>query len=227
MTISPSYIEKTTIDDTLIISVSEMGAWLNLSASAIIAHTDLLTELINDAVELIEGYSWLSIRKTVYEAFFELDNWEFTGDLGLSLERSPILDLDNITKIEYLNSSGTWTEFDRGTKTIDGLYDNTTEIKIRNKWAELYFKSDPDYDDRDKAYKVRVTFTAGWDTEATDEHLKIPRSLKTAIKMIAAYAYVNRGDCGDSKCEMNGVSVPCGAKTRVDRFSLSLTQLGG
>jgi hypothetical protein len=225
MTISPSYIEKTSIDDTLVISVSEMGTWLNLSSSAITAHTDLLTELIKSATELVENYTWLSVRKTVYEAFFELDNWGFTGDLGLSLERSPILDLDNITKIEYLNSSDTWIEFDRGTKTIDGLYENTTEIKTRNKWAELYFVTDPDYDDRDEAYKVRVTFTAGWDTEATDEHLMIPRSLKVAIKMIVAYMYTNRGDC--DSCEINGVPVPCGAKMILDKYRIGLTQLGG
>jgi hypothetical protein len=226
MVISPSYIEKTNIEDELIISVSEMGTWLNLSTSAITAHTTLLTELIKSATELVEEYTWLSIRETTYEACFEIDSLDLICDLGLSLERSPILDLDNITKIEYLNSSGTWTEFARGTKTIDGLYANTTEIKVRNKWAVLYFVTEPDYDTRDYAYKIRVTFTTGWDVDATLEHLIIPRSLKIAIKMIAAYFYTNRGDC-DSPCEINGVSVPCNAKMILDKYSIALTQLGG
>ena len=228
MVISPSYIEKTSIEDELIISVSDMGTWLNLSSSAITAHTDLLTELIKSATELTEAYTWLSIRETVYEAYFDIDDWSsfLCGDLGLSLERSPILDLDNITKIEYLNSSGTWTEFDRGIKTIDGLYEYTTEIKTRNKWAVIYFISDPNYDTRDYAYKIRVTFSAGWNLEASDEALIIPRSLKVAIKMIVAYMYTNRGDC-DSPCDINGIPVPCGAKMILDKYRLGLTQLGG
>ena len=142
------------------------------------------------------------------------------------LERSPILDLDNITKIEYLNSDGGWTEFDRGTKTIDGLYENTTEIKTRNNWATIYFVTNPDFDKRDYACKIRITFTAGWDLNATDEYLKIPRSLKIALKVIVAYMYINRGDC-DSPCSINGTPVPCGAKMILDRYSLALTALGG
>jgi hypothetical protein len=228
MTLSPTYIEKTSIEDELIISVSEMGTWLNLSASAIIVHTDLLTELIKSATELVEEYTWLSIRETVYEAYFDLDNIGliFNGELGLSLERSPILDLDNITKIEYLNDGGTWTEFARGTKTIDGLYANTTEIKARNKWAELYFITDPDWDSRDYAYKLRVTFSAGWDVDEDDEALMIPRSLLIAIKQIVAFFYTNRGDC-ESECSINGVPVPCGAKMLLDKYRIGLTQLGG
>jgi hypothetical protein len=226
MVISPSYIEKTDIEDTLVVSVSEMGTWLNLSSSAITAHTTLLTELIESAVEIVEEYTWLSIRETIYEAYFDVDSLDLICDLGLELERSPILDLDNITKIEYLNSSGGWTEFSRGVKTIDGLYENTTEIKTRNKWATLYFVTEPDFDTRDYAYKIRVTFTAGWEADATLEHLIIPRSLKLAIKMIAAYFYTNRGDC-DSPCEINGVSVPCNAKMILDKYRLGFTQLGG
>jgi hypothetical protein len=225
MVINPSYIEKTDIVDDLIVSVSEMGTWLNLSSSAITAHTALLTELIKSATELAEEYTWLSIRETTYEAYFEVDSISLLCDLGLKLERSPILDLDNITKIEYLNSSGGWTEFDRGTKTIDGLYENTTEIKTRNKWATIYFVTDPNFDKRYYAYKIRVTFTAGWDVDATDEHLIIPRSLKIAIKMLAGFMYVNRGDC-DSKCDINGVPVPCSAKMLLDKFSIAVAVLG-
>ena len=151
MVLSPTYIEKTSIEDKLIVSVSEMGTWLNLSPSAISVHTDLLTELIKSATELIENYTWLSIRRIAYEAYFDLDDLSYflCGDLGLRLDQAPILDLDDISKIEYLNSSGTWTEFDRGTKTINGLYDYTTEIKEKMNWATIYFIVDPDYDTRD------------------------------------------------------------------------------
>lgn len=228
MTIQPLYIEKTEIEDNPIISDDEMGVWLNLSASAIRVHSELLIELIKSATELIEAYTWLTLRQTTYEAFFDIENSDlfFNGDLGLVLERSPILDLDNITKIEYLNSSGTWTEFDRGSKTISGLYENTTEIKTKNIWSTIYFIVNPDFDTRDFAYKVKVTFSAGWDKDADDESLKIPRSLKTALKMIVAYMYTNRGDC-DSPCSINGTPVPCGAKMLLDKYSLALTALGG
>jgi hypothetical protein len=226
MAISPSYIEKTDIESALVVSVSDMGTWLNLSSSAISAHTTLLTELIKSATELIESYTWLSVRETTYEAYFNIDSLDLICDLGLKLERSPILDLDNIAKIEYLNSSGGWAEFDRGTKTIDGLYENTTEIKTRNKWATLYFVTEPDFDTRDYAYKIRVTFKAGWDVDEDDEAPIIPRSLKIAIKMIVAFMYKNRGDC-DSECSINGVPVPCSAKMLLDKYSIASTQLGG
>lgn len=227
--ISPNITKKIDVDETLIVSVEEIGKWLNLSPSVIIMQTDMLENLIKTTTEMIENYSWITLRQTEYEAYYDLQSISFfnflSGKLKLSLERSPIIDITDITKIEYLESN-TWNEFNRGVMTINGLYENTTERQERLQWASVYFKESIPFQQRFNAYKVRITFTSGYDPLETDSTKKIPESIKTAIKMIVASMYTNRGDC-DSSCNMNGYPVPCAAKSIIDLISPANAIIGG
>lgn len=226
--IAPNITKQIIVSDTLIVSVAELGLWLNLSSSAITAHTDLITSLIVTATEVIEDYTWLSLRRKTFEAYYDLQESTFFSVLNhnekLSLERSPIIDIADITKIEYL-ANDIWNVFDRGTMSIDGLYEKTSERIIQRDWASVYFIEQVPFEERINAYKIRITFLAGWDAAETETAFKIPEKLKTAIKMIAAFHHTNRGDC-ESKCSLNSYPVPCAAKGMIDQIAISNTVLG-
>ena len=224
--VEPNIIKKTDIDNSLIITVAEMGKYLNLSTSAITAHTDILTELIITATEVIENYTWLTLRKTIYEANYDLNYNLFCNltNLKLVLNRSPIFRLSNITKIEYLNND-IYTEFDRGILSVEGLYENVTERKEMRKWASIYFIEEIPFQERLNSYSIKITFQAGYDISEIEEEYKIPQALKTAIKKIVAFHYRNRGDCEESKCDLNGYPVPCSAKGIIDGYSIARTVL--
>lgn len=229
--ISPNITKKIDIDETPIITPTEVGNWLNLSAAMVTMKTDLINMLINAAIEIVEQYSWLSLRRTTYEAYFNLPESYFysfiNGEFKLGLERSPILALADITKIEYLDTDGVYQEFDRGALTSEGLYENTTEIKEPRGWASIYFRESVPFDStRINAYKIKVTFIAGF-TIGTDITTDIPQAIKTALLMMIASDFTNRGDCSDCNCDLNGYPVPCGAKSKIDLYSISKTVLGG
>ena len=51
------------------------------------------------------------------------------------IDKAPILDTDDITKIEFLNNNNVWEEYNKGTKTEDGLNENVTErLTIRQNY---------------------------------------------------------------------------------------------
>lgn len=210
-------------EPTDIVTVAEIGEWLNLSSSMVTARTSMIQALIETAFETAEGYSWLSILRRTFIAEYDLYSGSFSGlfdgSMKLSLTRAPILDLDDITLIEYLDDNDVYVTFDRGTKTVDGLYENTTERQEQRQWASLFFREEVPFQNRINAYKIRVTFDAGYeDRDST------PASLKTAIKMITASDFTNRGDCD---CDCNGHPVPCTAKANLDRWGISRTVFAG
>lgn len=228
MVYSPNITKLIDISPQLIISTNECGQWLNLSPSAILLEQVKIEQLIKMVTEIIEDYTWLSLRRKTYEAYFDLgENYFYdfiNNNLQLELQRAPILRLTDITKIEYLQND-IWNELDRGTMTIDGLYENTTEKSIQRQWARVRFREKINYQERCNAYKIRITFVTGFDPVETEIAYKIPERLKFAIKDIVAYHYTNRGDCGN-ECSINGFGVPCTVKSMLDQISLSNTVLG-
>jgi uncharacterized phiE125 gp8 family phage protein len=228
--ISPNITNPISIVETPILTPAQVGAWLNLSAGIIAKNTDLINDLIKTTTEVVEKYTWLFLRRTTCEAFFELGSDYFysfvNGDLKLSLERAPILALADITKIEYLDENGVYVEFDKGAMTTEGLYENVTEKKEQRDWASIYLKESIPFDStRINAYKIKVTFVAGF-TIDDDPVTDIPAALKTAMLMIIASYYTNRGDCSDKGCSLNGYPIPCPAKSMIDQFSIAGTILG-
>ncbi len=229
--ISPNITEIIAIAEDPIVTPAQLGKWLNLSDGMVTLQTDLLQELIDMSIPLIEEYAWIYLRRTTFEAYFDLPYNDFlafvNGTMKLSLERAPILALTDITKIEYLDENGVWQLFDKGTVAAEGIYENVTEKKEQRDWASVFFKEAVPFDSsRFNAYKVRITFIAGYTPPETDPVTDIPKPLIVAIKQIAAHYYTNRGDCS-SDCSMNGSPVPCGAKALVDRYSIAKTTLGG
>lgn len=229
ITFEPNITKINSINNSLFVTVAEMGIWLNLSPSAISSQTALLEELIKTATEVIENYTWLTLRLTEYEANYDLNYRWFNSLIScqakLLLDRSPILTLSDIIKIEYLDNNNTYTEFDRGALTTEGLYENVTERKEMRNWASIYFIELITFQKRLNAYSIKVTFTAGYDTTETQEHLKIPAALKTAIKKIVAYNYRNRGDCDEKGCNIDGYPVPCSVIGMLDSYSIARTVL--
>jgi len=226
--ISPNITKIISVSDTLIVSVQECGQWLNLSPSAIIMQNDLIQNLIITVTEIIERYTWISLRRKTFEAYYSLPNGYFgsfiNGNLRLELQRSPIIDITDVTKIEYL-ADDIWNEFDRGAMTIDGLYVKTSEKIEQRAWASVRFRECVPYEDRCNAYKIRITFNAGYEPTELETAYKIPSVFKTAIKKIVAYHYTNRGDC-ESACKLNGFPVPCDVKGMLDQLSIANTIIG-
>jgi hypothetical protein len=227
--IKPLTTKRIEIDETPILTPTEVGLWLNLPAGIITKNTALIEGLIKTVTDVVQNYTWLRLQRTVFEANFSLDNchWNYflSGNLKLMLERSPIIALSDITKIEYLDeTTGTYIGFDRGATTSSGLYENTTEKEEQRGWASVYFKENVPYDNRYNAYKIKVTFTAGF-TIDTDPVTDIPPALKTAMLQIIASYYTNRGDCAERGCSMNGYKVPCEAKGIIDQYSIARTVL--
>lgn len=75
--ISPNITEKISIDETLIVTAEEAGKWLGLSPSAITMQTDMLESLIKTTTEMVENYSWITLRQTEYEAYYDLQSTSF------------------------------------------------------------------------------------------------------------------------------------------------------
>lgn len=228
--ISPNITNPISIVETPILTPAQVGAWLNLPAGIITKNTTLINDLILTTTQVVQKYSWLYLQRTTFEAFFDLGETYFnsfwSGDLKLSLERSPIIALADITKIEYLDENGVYVEFDKGALTSEGLYENVTESKEQRDWASIYFRESVPFDNtRINAYKIKVTFVAGF-TIDTDPVTDIPQALKQAMLMIIASYYTNRGDCSDKGCSLNGYPVPCAAKSMIDQFGIAGTILG-
>lgn len=215
--LEPKITKLITVNNELIVSVDDCGRWLNMSPAAIIAQADILESLIITATDVIESYSWLSLRQKTFEAYYEC----LYNDT-LLLNRSPVM---SIGDIEYLYNDN-WVLLDKGVMTIDGLYENVTEKTERINYASIYLRNSINIEDRKNAYKIRVTYDSGYDINAVDEALKIPEKIKTAIKMIVAFYFVNRGDC-ESDCNLGGFKVPCAAKSIIDQFSISNIEIGG
>jgi len=227
--VRPTITRKTNIVQDPILTPAEVGLWLNLPDGIIAKNTTLIEDLIKTVTDVVQNYAWLRLQRTTFEAEFLLDydyySYFWSGNLELKLERSPIIILTDISKIEYLDENGVYVEFDKGTSTAAGLFENVTERENKRGWASIYFDTAVPYDNtRRNAYKIRITFTAGF-TIDTDPVTDIPPALKTAMLQIVAYYYTYRGDCDDREPSLNGFKVPLKAKSIIDQYSLARTVL--
>ena len=228
--IDPVITKKTDIVQDAILTAAQVGLWLNLPAGIITKNTTLINDLIKTVTNVVSDYTWLRLQRTTYEAEFLLDynywGYFWSNNLSLMLKRSPIIALSDISKIEYLDeTTQDYVEFDRGAMTAAGLYENVTERQEQRGWASIYLRETIPYDStRYNAYKIRVTFIAGF-TIDDDPVTDIPQALKTAMLQIIASYYTNRGDCDDRACSLKGFPVPCAAKGILDQYSIARTVL--
>jgi len=216
--------------DKILVTAQQLGQWLNLSPSAVSRTACELEELEKTAIELIEKYTWLNLIRKTFQAEFVLDSWSsicrwLATNECLSLENGPIIDIADITKVEYLDENDQYVEWLRGPSTEPGLYEKTTERIDCRDWAVIYLREEIPFKNRINAVKIRITFTAGF-SEESGNIKAVPSALLLAIKQIVAYFFTNRGDC-DSKCSIGGIPIPCVSKGILDRFSVARTVLGG
>jgi hypothetical protein len=158
---------------TLPISVEEFVRWDNQTSGVALQQNALITDMIQTAREIVENYTWLDLTLKTYTA--EYDFYPYFGgvmnNLKLMLPRSPIFGMNNITKIQYLDSTGIWNTFDPGTALgIDGLFKNVTMRQERVGQASLFFETAPNFDvTRTNAYKMQITFNTGYDYNVNDK----------------------------------------------------------
>lgn len=163
----PNIVKKIYKDiTTQIISVNDILTWQHQTAGVATLEGTLISGLITKARENVEKYIWRDITRAVYEAYYDLNDVSaLAANLKLIVPMSPILDILNIQKIEYLDGTGNWVNFDFGTALgIPGLYTNVTNRLEGRDWASIFFLSEPPYDQsRTNGYKIKVTFSVGYD----------------------------------------------------------------
>lgn len=156
------YKDKT----TQIVSVNDILTWQHQTSGVATLEGTLISGLITKARTDVENYIWRDITQAVYQAYFDIsDISALAANLKLVLPRAPILDILNIQKIEYLDSTGSWVNFDFGTALgVPGLYTNVTNRLEERDWASVFFLKAPPYDQsKTNGYKIRVTFNCGYD----------------------------------------------------------------
>lgn len=222
--IFPDYtnLESTASYTNLPVSVNEIGEWLNISPDGITAHTNLITDLIKSVVDIIQDYTWYDINRKSYISYFEFfDNGFFSGLVKLVLNKAPIIALTDITKVEYLDSTGTWINYDFGTaSSADGLFANVNIKKELQGWASLYLKNTFLLSSEYNVYRVRVTYQTGYDLTTTNS--VIPARLRLAIRKIVCLHWTTRGDI-PSDYTLDGFPVSAEAKAIIDQFAISKT----
>jgi hypothetical protein len=222
--ISPAYTELVEINKDVNITQQEIQEWLKLSSAAYAAQQAAIDLIVSSTVDAIERYTWYSIRRKKYAAFFKDDaayNFIENGAL-IALQRAPILRLADIVNIEYLAKDDTYTLLSRTNEKEPGLFDEVTEIKIKNGWAQIRIIKGIDVSVRDSAYLLKVEFNVGHDPAETNELYKIPEALKVAILQIVAYRFTMRGDCQPDYM-LAGIPIPISAKGIVDQYSIRTT----
>jgi len=151
-----------------VVTLSEVKTFLKITSSQ---DDDLLQSLINSSVTEAERIMSRDILTTTYQnyrdSFFE----------DLTLRRGAF---QSVVSIEFL-SDGSYVvlDTDKFTVTIGGIFGIICEIDT------------PNFDN--ECNEVRITFKTGFGDDATF----VPENIKTAIKMLVADFYTNRGDCSD------------------------------
>lgn len=141
-----------------------------------------LTSLISAAVSHLDGYSGILGRALVSQTWVQ-DFEAFTDVMRL-----PIGDLISVTSVQYYDASN-------AQQTASGsLYKAFTDergpyVKLLSgqSWPSTYSRDDA----------VRITWTAGFGTAATD----VPDAIRHAIKLLAADWYQNREAVGQGGFE--------------------------
>ena len=202
-------IKLSSITETPIITIEEAGEWLNLGSEGTSFQSSLLLNLIKSAQRSVENYLWYDLNEKVYIALFDIE--DLTSDDEFILQKTPITSVD---KIEYLNVDNVWTEITKGTEIVaNEIYDNVNIKEDMTGYLRLKLKNDYELSDEGCSYKFRVTFTAGYDITKT---YLVPEDIKTALKEIVEYNYLNRG-------ENKNTAIPASTKEKIDKYSIAKT----
>lgn len=207
-----------------VVSTAELAAWLRMPSGQASVEATLLATYISMATEIVENYTWLTLRETTFVTYFaEVYPYVY-------LEATPILGPTSITSIKYLYENGTDIEYATyalGTYQSSGSYANLDMKLTPLKQAFLYLNNTDSLvvPDKPNQYNMQITYKAGYQYDAETSAYIMPQSLKTAILMLAAKYYTDRGDCiGCVSAE--GCLMPGSVKMLLDMYSLRNATLG-
>jgi hypothetical protein len=187
----------------------------------VLAETPFLEAQIALATEIVENYTWLTLRETTFTESFP-EKYQY-----LHLEKAPITANTSITDIRYLDEDYAYSVYSLGDSQSSMSYDNL-DIRLSELgqgYLNLRNMENITFADNKRQYPIRVTYKAGYQYDDDTGKYLIPQSLRSAILMLAAKYYTDRGDCVGCVCE-NGMLMPMSVKMLLDSYSLRHIALG-
>ena len=207
MSYDAPFLKLKTANEDVVISVSEVGANLNMNSEIINAKSNLLTMIISAVQECAENITrrnFLTSEWTQLISCFPVATSQNPKRM-IQLEKSPF---QSISEIKYLKN------------------DETTEVVID---PTIYypFKS-ADYasvlpvpngtwpsDVSLRLQTISLTFKSGYG----DKSKNVPKSLRLAMLRHVAYFYANRGDCECSASNAEKIA-PAGSMTVYKNYQI-------
>ncbi len=188
-----------------------------------IATTDddaLLTGLISVARKLAEKYTRLTIPQTGWSIWHDRwpgvseEWWDGLREGALATGRRAFVELAQ-PPIIAISALKVYDDADVATTVDPATY--FTSLGSEEKRGRLTLRTNAAWPVALRcADAIEIQITSGYTgTDATTN--AVPPALKTAIKMIAAWLYSNRGDCDDGT-----VLEKCGVKTILDAYKVPL-----
>lgn len=180
----------------------------------------LLTALIVVARQLAERYTRLTIPQTAWSVWHDkwpggfIGWWDGVREGAMMTERKAFLELPQppiqaVSALKIYADDDTATTVDATTYFVSlGSEIRRGRLTLRNNaaWPVALRCADA----------IEIQITSGWTgTDATTN--SVPGALKTAIKMIAAWLYSNRGDCEDTT-----VLAESGVKALLEAYKVPL-----
>lgn len=159
----------------VLVVACEFGATI-VRLAATSAEDDLITDIIKTAREYVEDYTRRALLTQTWEYY--LDAFPTANYIRL-----PFGNLQSVTSIKYKDSDGTETAM---TVTTDYLVEANGQrcgrivLPYSVSWpSTTLYPSNP----------ITIKYVCGWTAAAL-----VPLKIKTAVKMIAAKLYENRGE---------------------------------
>lgn len=166
------YYELSTPPTEPLITLAEAKQWLRVDTD-ITLDDDIITALVDAATDMSEKYTnRCFVTRSIYGYFADFS----TTDLGIpfiQVRRSPMISIASI-----------WKFYDGSYVEVDAA---TYQRQQRSTFDRVFFEKIPSVDD--VPYPIRVDFTAGYGAAAD-----ISEAIKTAVRQIVLFLYVNRGE---------------------------------
>ncbi|MFC3816565.1 phage head-tail connector protein [Lysobacter sp. GCM10012299] len=181
------------------VPLSALKAHLKIQSDA---QDAVLTDALNDAVDLIERYTARYLAQR--EVIAHVDELELGGSTMASpyawLKRAPVLD-DAVSTV-----------------VVDGTSLPPTDwrLKISGEQAHVHLLQGVTSVAGALPYPLKITFKAGYKT-AQD----VPAGLRRAVLELATHLYTNPGDCGG--CEGGGSSaseIPASIRAKLSLYTI-------
>jgi len=181
------------------VSRAEAKRWMNIDDE----FTDddaLIVGMITTARINVERFLGRALISQVRQAY-----WDSIRD-RIWMPYPPIINVDEAIRIR-LNEETTLTE--NSDYFVQGIQDLWLRMA-----TPFNLPAGHSPNDRFSEFELKVKYTAGYGTDATD----VPETIREAIKMIVATSYANRGNISEEEM----TKIPAGAKFKLYPFKIIL-----